>query len=187
MKILKYVLGIIALLVLVFILIGAFASEIAYDDEITVNKPLAECWAVSQDEDKMADWLVGFEGIEHISGPKDQVGSVSDVYITDNGQKYTIRETITAIVPNESISMTFTSDYSDMDYTLRMADVDGKTKISSSTKVKGKGIFYSSLMAIMSSTIKAQEETNLANLKRTIEANTKDYSPSPAEEEVEQE
>jgi len=183
MKILKYALGIIALLVLVFILIGAFSSEVAYDSEITVDKSLAESWAVSQDEEKAADWLEGLQKMEHVSGTPGTVGAVSDVYFVDQGQEMVIRETITEIVPNESISMIFTSDFMDMDYTLRMAEVDGKTKISSSTTAVGNGMFSKSLMALMSGTFSTQEETNLTNLKRIIEENTKDYFPAAEVEE----
>lgn len=183
MKILKYALGIIALLVLVFILIGAFSSEVAYDSEITVDKPLAESWAVSQDEEKAADWLEGLQKMEHVSGTPGTVGAVSDVYFVDQGQEMVIRETITEIVPNESISMIFTSDFMDMNYTLRMAEVDGKTKISSSTTAVGNGMFSKSLMALMSGTFSTQEETNLTNLKRIIEENTKDYFPAAEVEE----
>ncbi len=184
MKFLKYALGIIALLVLVFVLIGAFSSEVAYKNVITVNKPLAESWAVSQDEEKMGDWLDGFQKIEHVSGTPGEVGSVSDVYFIDNGQEMVIRETIMDIVPNESISMTFENDFMNMDYTLRMSEMDGKTKISSSTTAVGNGMFSKSLMALMSGTFVSQEETNLFNLKRTIEENTKNYFP-PVEEIIE--
>ena len=183
MKILKYILGILALLVLLFILIGQIASEITYDYEITVDKPVAESWAVIQDESKMGDWLEGFQSIEHVSGPKDGVGAVSDVHFLEpgSGQPMTIRETITAMVPNESISMTFTSDVSHMDYTLQMAEVNGKTKISTNTTTYGKGMVYKSMFSLMRGMIKANEERNLANLKRTIEENTTDYFPEPEE------
>ncbi|WP_297693285.1 SRPBCC family protein [uncultured Eudoraea sp.] len=190
MKILKYALGIIALLVLVFILIGAFSSEVAYKNVITVNKPLAESWAVSQDEERMADWLDGFQKIEHVSGTPGTVGAVSDVYFIDDGQEMVIRETITDIVPNESITMTFENDFMNMDYILRMSEMEGKTKISSSTTAVGNGMFSKSLMALMSGTFVSQEETNLFNLKRTIEENTKNYFPvveEPKEETEEQE
>ena len=181
MKILKYTLAIIAILVLVFLLLGIIKSEVAYDNEIMVDKPIAESWAVSQDEEKLGDWLDGFQKIEHVSGTPNTVGAVSDVYFIDNGEEMIIRETITEIVPNESVTMTFTNDFMDMDYTLRMSSVEGKTKISSSTTAVGNGMFSKSLMALMSSAIKGQEETNLANLKRTIEENTKNYAPAGEE------
>lgn len=176
MKILKYILGILAILVIGFFLLGVIKPELSYECEILVDKPLAESWAVSQDEEKLSDWLEGLQKIEHVSGTPDTVGAVSDVYFIEDGQEMTIRETITEIVPDESVSMTFTSDFMDMDYKLTMKAVDGQTKISSSTTASGNGMVSKSIMALMGSAIKAQEETNLTNLKKTIEENSKNYS-----------
>ncbi len=177
MKYLKYILGILALLIIGFFLLGQIKSELTYEYEIMVDKPLAESWAVSQDEEKMSDWLDGFQKIEHVSGTPGTVGAVSDVYFISDGQEMTIRETITEIVPDESISMSFTSDFMDMDYKLIMTPVDGKTKINSTTTAAGNGMVSKSLIALMGNSIKKQEETNLANLKRTIEENSKNYFP----------
>jgi hypothetical protein len=81
------------------------------------------------------------------------------------------------IKPHESIEMLFESDFMYMEYELKMASIDGKTKISSITNAKGNGMFSKSIMALMGSSLKTQEETNLTNLKRTIEANVKNYFP----------
>ncbi|WP_086477984.1 SRPBCC family protein [Arenibacter amylolyticus] len=175
MKYLKYILGTFAMLVMVFLLIGVVKPQLTYEYDIMVDKPLAESWAVSQDEEKMSEWLEGFQKIEPISGTPGEVGSVSDVYFMDDGQEMVIRETITDIKPNQSISMLFTSDFMDMDYKLVMEAVDGKTKISSNTNCKGNGMVSKSLVALMGGFIKGQEETNLMNLKNTIEGNSKDY------------
>ncbi|MFC0605512.1 SRPBCC family protein [Winogradskyella pulchriflava] len=177
MKILKYIVIVIAILIIGFLLLGLLKPEVAYDSEIVVNKPLAEAWAVTQDEAKMADWLPGFQKVEHVSGTPGTVGAVSDVYFINEGQEMVIRETITNLVPNETIEMTFTSDFMNMDYKLNMAPMDGKTKITSSTTTVGNGILAKSMMALAGSSIKAQEETNLENLKKAIEQNTKDYFP----------
>lgn len=181
MKILKYIIGIVAVLVIAFFLIGQFQPEVTYDCEIMVDKPLAEAWAVAQDPDKMSEWLPGFQKIEHVSGTPNTVGAVSNVYFENNGENMVIQETITSITPNESVSMTFTSDFMDMDYSLSVMTVDGQTKIMSSTIAKGNGAFSKSIMASMSGTLKTQEDTNLANLKNAIENNTKDYFPEPVE------
>lgn len=176
MKILKYVLGILAILIIAFLLFGMLKSEIAYDCEVTVDKPLAESWAVSQDDSKMSSWLEGFEKIEPVSGTPGTVGSVSDIHFVTNGEAMVIRETITEIVPNESVAMSFTSDFMNMDYKLAMTSADGKTKIKSSTTCKGNGIISKSMVALMKGAMKTQEETNLGNLKKTIENNTTNYN-----------
>lgn len=177
MKYLKYILGVLAVLVIGFFLLGLIKPELSYECEVMVDKPLSESWAVSQDIEKMSDWLDGFQKTEHVSGSPGTVGAISDVYFITDGEEMTIRETITDIVPNESISMSFASDFMDMDYKLTMKSVDGKTKISSSTTAMGNGVVSKSIMALMGSSIKAQEETNLSNLKKTIENNSKNYFP----------
>lgn len=175
MKYLKYALAILAILIIGFFLLGQIKSELSYDCEVMVDKSLTESWAVSQDEEKMSDWLDGFQKIEQISGAPGSVGAVSDIYFLNNGQEMVIRETITKIVPDESISMLFTSDFMNMDYTLIMKSVDGKTKINSSTTCKGNGMVSKSLIALMGNSMETQEKTNLSNLKLTIEKNSKDY------------
>lgn len=179
MKILKYIAIVIAVLFIGFLLLGLLKPEVSYDCEIVVDKPLAEAWAVTQDEAKMSEWLPGFQKVEHVSGTPGAVGAVSNVYFITEGQEMTIQETITKIVPNETIEMSFTSDFMNMDYKLNMTPVDGKTKISSNTTTIGNSIISNSMMALAGSTIKAQEETNLVNLKKAIEQNTKDYFPKP--------
>jgi len=175
MKYLKYILGILAILVIGFFLLGLIKSELSYKCEVMVDKTLTESWAVSQDEEKMSDWLEGFQKIEQVSGSPGSVGAVADVYFVTDGQEMTIRETITEIVPNESVSMLFTSDFMDMDYMLTMESIDGKTKINSSTTCKGNGMVSKSLIALMGNSMETQENTNLSNLKKTIEKNSKDY------------
>lgn len=175
MKYIKYILGILFILVIAFFLLGFIKSETSYKCEIIVDKQIEECWAVSQDEEKMADWLDGFQKIKYISGTPGTIGSVSDVYFISDGQEMTIRETITDIVPDESVSMIFTSDFMNMDYTLIMTSINGKTKISTNTNVIGNGMVSKSIIALMGSSFITQEETNLINLKKTIEKNSKDY------------
>ena len=176
MKLLKYTAIVIAVLIAGFFLLGIVKSEIAYDCEITANKPLAESWAVGQDKEKIKDWLEGFQKMEVISGTPGTVGAVTDIYFNTDGQEMTIRETITEIVPDESISMLFEMDFMNMNYTMTMKNVDGKTKISSSTAVFGNGMISKSFIALMGGSFSDQEDVSLNNLKRVIEDNTKDYT-----------
>ena len=182
MKYVKYVLGGIVILVLGFFLAGVIKPDLSYECEILVEKPLAESWAVTQDEAKLSEWLPGLQKIEQVSGTTGTVGAVTDVYFDANGEEMVIRETITELVPNEFITMSYTSNFMNMEYKMTMTPVNGKTRISSSTTAVGNGMLSRSIMAFMGGSISAQEETNLSNLKKTIEQNTKDYFR--AEQEV---
>ena len=175
MKYLKYIFGVIAILIVGFLALGLINPTLSYDCEIIVEKPKAESWAVIQDEEKMPEWLTGFQKMEHVSGTPGKVGAVSNVFFDNDGQIVTIQETITEIVPGESIAMSYTSDFMDMDYKLSMTFINGMTKISSNTVAEGNGIISKSIIALMGKSIKGQEEENLANLKQTIEGNTKNY------------
>ena len=133
MKYLKYAIGIIAILVIGLIILGLIKPKTTYECEIIVEKPLTETWAVLQDQEKLSEWLPGFQKMEHVSGTPGTIGAVSNVYFDNDGQNMIIKETITDIKPNESISMSYESDFMNMDYKLRVTSVDGKTKINSIT------------------------------------------------------
>ena len=175
MKYLKYILGLIAVLVIGFLLMWIINPELSYDCEIIVEKSADESWAIVQDDEKMPEWLPGFQNIEHVSGTPGTVGAVSIVYFNNEGEQMSIQETITDIVPNESMSMRFEDDFMIMDYKISLASINGKTKISSSTTAVGNGIISKSIMSLVGGSIEAQEEENLKNLKKTIEENTKSY------------
>jgi len=178
MKFIKYTIGIIIVLVLLFLVLGLIKPKVSYECDTIVEKPTIEAWAVLQDTEKLSEWLPGFQKIEHISGTPGAVGAVSNVYFDNDGESMTIKETITDLVPNESMSMSYESDFMNMDYKIHFTSIDGKTKINSITTAEGNGIISKSIMALMGSSLKKQEETNLSNLKKTIEQNTKNYFQS---------
>ena len=169
MKYVKYIVLSGMIITIIFFAIGFIKPEVSYSSDIIVNKPLEHSWTVSQDETKMAEWLDGYQKNVHISGTPGEVGAVSDVYFITDGTEMIIRETILNIVQNESMSMKFESDFMNMDYKIMMKSQGKNTKITSETNAVGNGLASKSIMALMSGSIKAQEEINLANLKNVIE------------------
>jgi len=180
MNYLLYIIGIIGTSVVGFFALGLIKRKIMYDCEIMVDKPIEEAGNVAQDEERMSEWLEGFKKIEHVSGTPKTVGNVSNIYFTSNGKEMVIKRTITAIKLFESMESLSETDFMNMEYIVKMIAIGNKTKISSSTTVKGNGIFAKSLMVFMGGSLKKQEETNLIKLKNTIEANTKKYFPEQA-------
>lgn len=177
MKYLKYLLYLIIILGLLFIGKGFITPSIAYENEIVVNKPANESWAVMSDEANLPKWIKGFKKTELVSGTPNTVGAVSKVYVEENGEEMIMEETITAIKPNELMAMTFTMDFMDMDYEISFNEKDGKTTINSKSKTSGNGMIAKSIVSFMESTMKEQEDKNLNNLKKLIESNTKNYFP----------
>jgi carbon monoxide dehydrogenase subunit G len=178
MKYLKYAIGIIAILLIGFLALGFIKPNVNYECEILVDKNSNESWEVLQDVEKLPEWLQGFQKIEHISGTPGEVGAVSMVYFDYEGESMSIKETITNVVPNESISMLYESEFMNMEYKLSFTSINKTTKIITITTAEGNGIISKSILALMGSTLKHQEEENLINLKKAIEQNTKNYFQS---------
>lgn len=180
MKYLKYVLGILALLILVFIALGFLIPTISYNSEIIVDKSIEESWAVMNDESKTNQWLKGITKTEHIGGEKGAIGAMTKYTFNDNGEESIIVETIKSIRSNEYIAMDFEMEnVMNMAYEIEFLESDGKTKIKSSTVTKGTGILMRSMMSFMKNSMKAQEDENLNNLRTLINENTTNYFPVP--------
>jgi hypothetical protein len=177
MQYVYYTLGIALILIAIFLVIGFIKPGTSYNCEVMVAKSIEECGYVAQDEERMSEWLEGFKKIEHVSGTPKTGGNVSNVYFTINGKEMIVKRTITAIKLFESMESLSETDFMNMEYRVNMTAIGEKTKISSSTTVKGNGVFAKSLMVFMGGSLKKQEEMNLAKLKNTIEANTKKYFP----------
>jgi len=176
----KYLLGVIALIALLFIGKGILTPTISYTSEIIVDKPVEEAWAVMNDESKVDQWLKGVTKIEHVSGKKGTVGAVTKYTFVENGEESIIVETIKAIHPNEQVAMDFVMEgVMDMDFKFDFSEKDGKTHIKSSTTTKGSGLFMRSMISFMEGSFQAQEDENMVNLKKLIEDNTTNYFTSP--------
>ena len=149
---------------------------------MSVNKPAPEAWAVMSDESKLHNWITGYKKSELISGEKNTVGAVTDIYIEDQGREMVMQETITKFVPNKVMAMSFTSDFMNMDYEISLEDQGNKTMLNTKTSTQGTGMISKSMIALMKGSMFAQEEENLNKLKKVIEENTTDYFPVPEDE-----
>lgn len=185
MKYLKYILGVLALIALLFIAKGFLTPSITYSSKIIVDKPVQEAWAVMNDESKISEWLKGIKKVEHVSGEKGKVGAVTKYTFVENGEESIVVETLKATRPNEHVALDFVmKDVMTMDYKVDFKEVDGKTHIESSTITEGSGLIMRSVVSFLQGTMQAQEDENMDNLKVLIEGNTTDYFPVPIMESV---
>lgn len=186
MKYLKYLLYAILALVVIFFGKGLLTPSISYDCEVSVSKPAVEAWAVMSDESRLTEWLEGYKKGELVSGEKNTVGAVSNIYVEENGEEMVMQETITALEPNRLMTMAFTMDFMNMDYEIAVEEKEGGTIIRTKSVVTGNGLLNQSIVSFFSAAMKEQEEKNLNSLKVLIEANTINYFPEPeaGEEEI---
>ncbi len=183
MKILKYILIALLLLVLAFFALGFIKPAISYDHEVTVNKPIKEAWAVHADQSKLGEWLDGFKSIEHISGKENEVGSKYKVVVRpeDNPEDFIMTETITSKKDFEHMTLNFDSEVMVFDQKTSFSSEGNKTKIKKESTVKGKNAMMRSMFAMMhilGGSFKKQEIKHMTALKKLIESNTTDYFPA---------
>ena len=184
MKILKFLLSLIVILILIFFAIGFIKPTVSYGHEIEVDKSVKEAWAVHIDDSKYDQWLDGFKSIDLISGELNEVGSKYKVVVNPGeGQPdFEMIETLVDKKDFEYVNLNFDSDMMTFDQKTTFVESDGKTKIKTESKVGGKGIMMKSMFAMMEmlgGSFQAQEEKNLEALKKVINNNTTDYYPQP--------
>lgn len=180
MKILKYLLGTIAVLFIGFILIGVFKPSISYGSELEINKSVKEAWAVMNDESKTHLWLTGLKSSELVSGTVGEVGAVTKIVMAPEGaEAMEMTETITAKKENEHMGLAFEADIVSSTLDMYFTEKDGKAIVRSSAVAHGKGMIMKSLMPIMKSAMQKSDLEIMANLKKVIEENTTDYFPQP--------
>ena len=191
MKILKYLLIIIGVLLILFFAMGLTTPSVSYGHEIIVDKPAKETWAISQDPAKFDQWLEGFKSIQLIEGKQDEVGSKYKVVVDpgDGQDEFEMIQTLVAHQPYEYAELHFASDFMDFEQIYRHTTLkDGKTSVKTESKVMAKNLFMKSMFAVMEklgSSFTTQEAKNMEALKKVIQENTTDYYPEPVEAEAE--
>ena len=189
MKILKYLVATIVVLMVVFLTIGFLIPSVDYGHKITVNKPIEEAWAVAQDESKYDQWLEGFQSIVLVEGKKGTVGSRYKVVVNpgDGQPDFLMTETVVSIEKFDHVSLSFDSEMMDFEQTISYSSEDGTTTIVTDSKVMGKGLTMRSMFALMEmlgGAFKKQEVKNIEALKMVIKENTTDYYPIQNEDEL---
>ena len=189
MKILKFLLYLVLALLLFFIIMGLITKSINYGHAITVDKPVEEAWAVSQDEAKFADWLKGFKSIELIEGQQDEIGSKYKVIVNpgEGQDDFEMIQTLVDYKEFDYATLHFDSEFMIFEQTIDYEEVDGKTTITSDSKVAAKGFMTRAMFAVMdllTNSFQKQEAENFNNLKKLIDENTTDYYPEPEVEEI---
>ena len=189
MKILKYLVATIVVLMVVFLTIGFLIPSVDYGHKITVNKPIEEAWAVAQDESKYDQWLEGFQSIVLVEGKKGTVGSRYKVVVNpgDGQSDFLMTETVVSIEKFDHVSLSFDSEMMDFEQTISYSSEDGATTIVTDSKGMGNGLTMRSMFALMEmlgGAFKKQEVKNIEALKMVIEENPTDYYPIQNEDEV---
>lgn len=177
MKILKWTLGTIISLLLVFLLIGFISPEHTAKSSVLVNAAKAKSWTVFEDTSKMAVWMHGFKKIELLSGSPGARGTSYRITLEDtDGQDAQLMETITAYEKETLYSFDYYNDYVEGSIEIRFNEEGTQTRIDAINHYRGKSAFLRSMFFFMKNQIQATSDSQYEALKKLIES-----SPDPVQ------
>jgi len=168
-KILKCLGVIILLLVSAFFSLGIFIPSLNYDNKILVNKPVEQSFRVFTNVFSFSEWIPGFKNIKWLSGKQNEIGSKWEMTVVQEGEKYTMTETLTYFKENELFAFKLENDMLTNDVEIRFVNKGETSEIISSNHIEGKNIFRKSLFVFSHSYFKQQSKEMYDKLKEVIE------------------
>ncbi|UCG28186.1 MAG: SRPBCC family protein [Bacteroidales bacterium] len=170
MKILKYILFPIAILVILFFSLGLLFPKVEYESKVIVDRPVDKSFMVFLDVRKMSQWLTGFKSIELISGMPNMPGSRFLLTMEVNGREVTATEEVTGFRWNEMFAFTLENDIMTVSSEIRFVRQEMKTEITGKNTVHGKNLFWKSLNVLLRNSMSRQSQEDYTKLKKVIEA-----------------
>jgi len=176
MKYLKYLVIFLVVASASFIAIGFFNPTVTYETTVLVNKPVSHSFSVFMNPFNTKKWLPGFVSVASISGLPDQVGSTYELIFEEDGERFILTEVMTGFEHNKLFAFDMSNEYLVSKVRITFEDVDGKTRITSTSETSAKNFIFRSLFPFMKSQFQERNDQTYANLKRVIES--EDYHNS---------
>ncbi|MEM7247907.1 MAG: SRPBCC family protein [Acidobacteriota bacterium] len=166
-------LGCLSLIVVVMVIAFTFApTSFDYTNEVRIERPVEQTWAVFTDGSRMGEWIHGIERVENVSGEHLEVGSQWKLVMVEGGRDIEMVETVTACEPPSVFSFDMDNPWflGQHAITLRPEDGGAATVLTAKNTVAGKGAFKRFLLWIGREGITAQGQHAYEHLKEIVEA-----------------
>ena len=96
-KVLKFVLGLVLVLVLGFFAAGLVIPTLSYETSVEVERPVETAWRVFMDGERMSQWMTNLQRVETIAGEPGMVGSQFRLVFDENGEEVVVSEMVTEV------------------------------------------------------------------------------------------
>jgi hypothetical protein len=137
---------------------------------IEIRRPIDEVFRLTNDD--VAAWSIIVVENEVLEEKPDGVGSTFRTVTEENGRRMEFRGVVTRYDPPHASSIHMTGDMFDLDVEYTFEDLDGRTRVTQTSDVHGKGFFNLMLLLfgwlMKKSSCKALEK-ELASLKTYCE------------------
>ena len=171
MKIIKIILSVIIGLSLVFFATGLLVKETVYKVEVSINKPVEKVFAEFTKIENSYNWIPDVKSITPIEEKSAKTGSTYKVVVDNNGEEFTITESVLSYVPNKKIAIFF-----DAENMLKTNDFIFESLNANTTKIileatcKSNSYMLSCVFPYFKSVFSNQDKSYLDNFKTYVEA-----------------
>lgn len=188
MKFFLQILAVIAIVLLLFFLLGYVVSTQANVSKVEVNAPIEFCWDIFHDEKKVTQWMDGIESLIYISGSKNQVGAKQKLNLKSNTQTSGLSEFSEVVRTVQQVDQPtyFSYDYSN-DMLSGSTEVrfemrgDSATVITNVDSFRASQLWMRSVLFLMKGSIQEKSQVQFDQLKNLIENEYNYNSNQPKE------
>ncbi|MFG0315972.1 MAG: SRPBCC family protein [Planctomycetota bacterium JB042] len=162
-------LGLIAVFLVGFLGLGLASESIEYRNEIVIDRPPEEVWAVFSDPDRAKSWMTGLERIENLSGEHLQVGSRWKLVFLEGGEEIEVLETVTAVEPNRRFAFDLDAEPMLGHTEVRFEPEGEGTRLVATNEMRAKGLIWRAVFRLSRTMFQARSQEQYALLKARIE------------------
>jgi hypothetical protein len=169
-KIVVSIISVTVLIVLGFLSIGWFGSDLSYQSRIEVKASPEQCWAVLQNPGYLELWMESFDEIEFVSGIPGEIGSEYRLLFKEDAEMNALLQKLTVLDDNERLGFDIRNDFLFGSVDVQLSASENGTTITGTTDYAGQNAFLQSLFVLMNSSVDEADQKNYDNLLVLIES-----------------
>lgn len=170
MKVLKYLLYFLLLLLAIFLLAGLVKPKVSYETSAIVNQPMEKAWALYNDMDKIQEWIPEVKNIETITETKSKIGSLYNITVDNNGKEVVMQEDVIAFKRFDEIGLKFRADDMIKTDLTKFQSIGNNTRITTTHEVEGANYLNKCMFAFFGPMFKKIDQSYMNNFKSWAEA-----------------
>lgn len=144
-----------------------------FDSKIAIDKPIHHVYTAFLDQQRMKEWLTGFQSIELLRGTINAVGSRYKLTMQENGHVICLYQEI--IVNNENEEFSFTMEHEAMTSHSRVRFIplnNHSTQLWLTVTIQGKGRLWKFIIPTMVPLLQKRQEADLQKFKNMLESSS---------------
>ena len=177
MKVLKYILASLGIVILAFVLFGSFLENSELKHEYRYSQSPKVVFLTVIDPRKMHSWIDGLEKIEPVNGFLNGIGAKYLVTVNYDNNKYTLLEELVTFEFYKELGMILFPPHMEVRIDMSFTEENKSTKINLNTVITGDNAFWKSMVFLKKPAINNIILNDLKNLEQILNNEAQTTSP----------